>query len=251
MDTVDILNKEFSMQDFTGDQPYDEMLVRYKDIACNYARMENVIAVLSDLRTRSSYIYYGGFSQMLERGGRKREDKVSSIWEKELFGLMHQDDLENKHWQELCFYHFMKRQPKRKRSDYYLASKIRMMSCTGSYLSVLHRMFYVLLPSSDSLWLALCLYGPLTIELPSQCMIVNSVTGHVTELEKQNSKKILSARERQILTMIDKGLTSKEIARLLSISINTVSRHRQEILANLQVNNSIEACRIAKDLKLI
>lgn len=55
MDTVDILNKEFSMQDFTGDQPYDEMLVRYKDIACNYARMENVIAVLSDLRTRSSY----------------------------------------------------------------------------------------------------------------------------------------------------------------------------------------------------
>lgn len=35
MDTVDILNKEFSMQDFTGDQPYDEMLVRYKDIACN------------------------------------------------------------------------------------------------------------------------------------------------------------------------------------------------------------------------
>lgn len=138
---MDILNKEFSMQDFTGDQPYDEMLVRYKDIACNYARMENVIAVLSDLRTRSSYIYYGGFSQMLERGGRKREDKVSSIWEKELFGLMHQDDLENKHWQELCFYHFMKRQPKRKRSDYYLASKIRMMSCTGSYLSVLHRMF--------------------------------------------------------------------------------------------------------------
>jgi len=37
----------------------------------------------------------------------------------------------------------------------------------------------------------------------------------------------------------------------LSISTNTVSRHRQEILGKLQVKNSIEACRVAKDLKLI
>ena len=38
---------------------------------------------------------------------------------------------------------------------------------------------------------------------------------------------------------------------MLSISINTINRHRQEILGKLQVKNSIEACRIAKDLKLI
>ena len=52
-------------------------------------------------------------------------------------------------------------------------------------------------------------------------------------------------------SQIDKGLMSKEISGRLSISINTVSRHRQEILGKLQVKNSIEACRIAKDLKLI
>ena len=62
---------------------------------------------------------------------------------------------------------------------------------------------------------------------------------------------MLSPREKQILELVDKGLTSKDIARVLSISINTVSRHRQEILSKLQVKNSIEACRIAKGLKII
>lgn len=71
------------------------------------------------------------------------------------------------------------------------------------------------------------------------------------ELEKQNNTKILSEREKQVLALIDKGLTSKAIAEMLSISVNTISRHRQEILGKLQVKNSIEACRIAKELKII
>ena len=71
------------------------------------------------------------------------------------------------------------------------------------------------------------------------------------ELEVKKDLKILSDRERQVLRLIDKGLMSKNIAERLSISINTVSRHRQEILSKLQVKNSIEACRIAKDLGLI
>ena len=46
-------------------------------------------------------------------------------------------------------------------------------------------------------------------------------------------------------------MMSKEIASTLSISINTVNRHRQNILEKLHVSNSIEACRIAKGLKLL
>lgn len=37
------------------------------------------------------------------------------------------------------------------------------------------------------------------------------------------------------------GLLSKEIADRLSISINTVNIHRQNILQKMQVNNSLEA----------
>ena len=82
-------------------------------------------------------------------------------------------------------------------------------------------------------------------------MIINSVNGQMIELDKQDNTKVLSVRERQVLTLIDRGQTSKQIADMLSMSINTVSRHRQEILAKLRVKNSIEACRVAKDLKVI
>lgn len=179
------------------------------------------------------------------------EDKVSSIWEKEIFKLIHPDDLAGKHLQELCFFHFVKRQPKRKRTDYYLISKLRMKNGTNNYMPVLHRMFYVSAPSNDTLWLALCLYTPLLFDIPARCLIINSTNGQMTEIGKQDSTRILSVREKQVLNLIDKGLTSKKIAETLFISINTVSRHRQEILGKLQVKNSIEACRVAKNLKLI
>lgn len=251
MDTKDILNKEFFAQDFSEGQPYAKTLNRYKEIACNYSQMENAIAVLSDWRTNESYIYYGGFLQMLGIDKNVKESKVASIWEEEIFRIIHPDDLAEKHLQELCFYHFVKRQPKKKRTDYYLMSKLRMKSKASSYISVLHRIFYVSMPANDTLWLALCLYSPLAFDIPAKCMIVNSIDGHATELEEHNNDKILSMREKQVLKLINKGLMSKEIAEMLSISIYTVNRHRQEILSKLQVKNSIEACRIAKDLKLI
>ncbi len=251
MDTIDILNKEFFTQHFAKDQPYTKMLDKYKDIACNYAQMENAIAVLSDLRTNESYIYYGGFYRTLGMNKCNNKGKVSSIWEKEIFKLIHPDDLADKHLQELRFYHFIKRQPKSKRTDYYLTSKLRMKNGTNSYIPVSHRMFYISVPPNDTLWLALCLYSPLLFDLPAKCLIINSTNGQMTEPDKQHGTRILSTREKQVLNLIDKGLTSKGIAETLSISINTVSRHRQEILGRLQVKNSIEACRIAKDLKLI
>ena len=118
MDTKEILDKEFSEQKFPEEHPNAEILNRYKEIACNYARMENAIAVLSDLRNHASYIYYGRFSQMLGAGNRKKEGKVSSIWEDDIFGLIHPDDLASKHLQELRFFHFIKSQPRRSKQLY-------------------------------------------------------------------------------------------------------------------------------------
>ena len=65
MKTINRLNREFLSQDFSEKEPYAEWLERYKAIACNYARMENAIAVLSDMRDNASYVYYGGFSQTI------------------------------------------------------------------------------------------------------------------------------------------------------------------------------------------
>ena len=65
MDIVDKLNKEFLTQPFCKNEQLPEELNEYKRIAYNYARIENSIAVLSDMHTNISYIYYGGTAETL------------------------------------------------------------------------------------------------------------------------------------------------------------------------------------------
>lgn len=252
MDIVSKLNRELLEQDFLKEQPASDELFRYKEIARHYASMEKSIAVLSDMRTNTSYIYYGGFSKILGIEHADREGVVYSIWEESILKLIHPDDLHSKYLQELRFFHFMKRQPVGKRFDYYLMNKLRMKNAAGNYLPVLHRLYYMaMLPGSNNLWLALCLYNPLLFDISGKGVVVNAVTGQMNELESNQDSGILSEREKQILRLIDQGMMSRDIAETLCISIHTVSRHRQEILGKLQVRNSIEACRIARDLKII
>ena len=72
----------------------------------------------------------------------------------------------------------MKRQPAGKRFDYYLMNKLRMKNATGNYLPVLHRLYYMaVLPGSNNLWLALCLYNPLLFDISGKGVVVNAVTG--------------------------------------------------------------------------
>ncbi|WP_270722187.1 response regulator transcription factor [Bacteroides hominis] len=250
MDIVDKLNKEFLAQPFCKDEQLPEELKEYKQIAYNYARIENAIVVLSDMHTNISYIYYGGTAETLGIAKRGESRNFESIWEKEIFKQIHPDDLSEKYVQELRFYHFLKQIPAKKRADYFLMSKLRMRNTSGKYVPVLHRMFYVSTHSSNSMWLALCLYN-LSTDPTMNCMVINSANGQAIELEKQDYSSLLSDREKVILKLIDTGKTSQEIARTLFISKNTVSRHRQNILEKLQVKNSIEACRIAKELKLL
>ena len=63
--------------------------------------------------------------------------------------------------------------------------------------------------------------------------------------------KILSRRQLEILSLIAKGVPSKQIADKLNISIYTVNRHRQDILASLKVANTAAAVEIALRMNLI
>lgn len=66
-----------------------------------------------------------------------------------------------------------------------------------------------------------------------------------------NGEPILSKRETEILRLIAEGLLSKEISEKLSISVNTVSKHRQKILEKLNVNSSIEAIKYANAMGVL
>ncbi len=61
----------------------------------------------------------------------------------------------------------------------------------------------------------------------------------------------LSAREQEILGQVAQGLTDKEIAAALSLSIHTVKTHLRNILAKLQVGGRKEAARLAKEKGLV
>ncbi len=243
MDIVNKLNSEFRAQDFSESFSIE----RYKRMAEDYALLENAIAVLSDMSGDKSYIYYGAFARSL--GINENSGDIDSIWEDDILQKLHPDDLNSKHLQELRFFYFIKRQ--NSASSYCLAHKLRMRNASGEYISILHRQFYIYSPEDNTLRLALCLYNPLSVNLSSNCFVINTISGEMIPLEQCTDDKILSNREREVLQLIDKGLRSRDIADRLSISKNTVSRHRQEILAKLQVKNSIEACRVAKALGII
>lgn len=64
-------------------------------------------------------------------------------------------------------------------------------------------------------------------------------------IEQRESRTGLSAREIEILEMVSKGLTNKEIAGVLQISHYTVRNHINHISAKLQVADRTEAATVA------
>ena len=56
---------------------------------------------------------------------------------------------------------------------------------------------------------------------------------------------VLTPREKQILELVAEGWTSRRIAEALVISINTVDRHRTNLLAKLGLHDRVELTRYA------
>ena len=60
-------------------------------------------------------------------------------------------------------------------------------------------------------------------------------------IDKHNAEKILSSREHEMLMLVSKGYTAKEIGVMLEISFHTVNAHVKNIYKKLCVNNKTEA----------
>ena len=149
------------------------------------------------MKANISYIYYGGVAEKLGLAERNTAKTIQSIWEEEIFSRIHPDDLQEKHLQELRFFHFLKSVPEKKRPDYYLIHNMRMRDHSGRYVHILHRMFYIASHSNGSVWLSLCLYN-FSMDTSLSCTILNSADGQTLELEKQNCNDLLSDREKEI-----------------------------------------------------
>lgn len=61
----------------------------------------------------------------------------------------------------------------------------------------------------------------------------------------------LSSREREVLHLVVNGLTTKEIAKRLAISVKTAENHRCRVLDKLNLHNSAELVRYAMHKRLV
>jgi len=87
--------------------------------------------------------------------------------------------------------------------------------------------------------------GKVLIEFQRMSKLIPFDNGMDTEVE------VLTYREREVLDLAAQGLTDKEIAEQLSISINTVKSHIRNVLSKLQVNTRHEAARVATNKGLL
>ena len=65
------------------------------------------------------------------------------------------------------------------------------------------------------------------------------------------SENVLSNKETEVLGLISKGLTTKEIAARLFVSSRTIETHRTNILKKLEVKNTAELIKKATEIMLI
>ncbi|WP_433778518.1 response regulator transcription factor [Flavobacterium anhuiense] len=245
----DDLSKQLLEQKNSGTLPMQD-LKAFQEIAQKFADLENGIAVLSDLYNNKSYIYSGKISEELGIFKKDQVQEIESIWEEELFGKLNADDVLQKYLLELHFFQFIKTIPVGERKDFCVISRLRMNDKTSGK-SLQHKMFYFSNDYED-VELALCLYNfDFSLALQYEGAILNTANGNIVKQNEKENEFFLSAREKEILKMLQAGKQSKEIAALLFISINTVSRHRQNILEKMKVNNTAEACSIATKLKWI
>ena len=66
-----------------------------------------------------------------------------------------------------------------------------------------------------------------------------------------NFDKLLTPRQVEILTLLQKGYSYQEISSNLTISVNTVKKHVSNIYEKLEVSNRQQAIYLAKEMKLI
>lgn len=247
------LKELFAKQDFCHfDDNRQNILEEKKKLARTFSEVENGIVVLTDYEKEVSHIYAGKLGECLGLGQTVIQE--SSVFEERIFRLIPSEELIERHILELRFIQFQKTLPIDESSCYNTISTLHFQVPEhGGCIPILHRTYYLERLPNGSIWLSLCIYTPFFDGVGTIYGIVNNRTGEMVcpETYERIDRKMLSAREATILSLLAKGQSSKQIADALHISVNTVYRHRQNILTALQVSNTASAVEVALRLRLI
>lgn len=257
---MDILRKELNLiyrsQSLDSETLSDGILDLCKKKVSALVSLNNACAVITDASNDSSYIFAGSFAALLGITDKTSLYlKLNSSDEDLIYNRLHPEDLVEKRMLEYEFFKFVHPLSLPDKLNYKATCRIRIKDKTGRYVFV-NNSTQILQPSpAGKIWLILCCYDL----SPDQTLgegitpgIVNNCSGEIVSLSFSNKRnRLLTAREKEILMLIQEGKQSKQIADILEISIHTVNRHRQNILEKLSVGNSVEAVIAAKAMKLL
>ncbi len=87
--------------------------------------------------------------------------------------------------------------------------------------------------------------GEAPISRATATKILNEFAKQIQSIPEETAGEKLSPREQEVLELITKGLTNKEIGNKLNITENTVKNHLKNILEKLHLENRVQAATFA------
>lgn len=258
--TSEIREREHELKSLLAEQPLEvsaehgALLERAKSYASGFAFSTEGIAVISDFRNNRCHIYAGKFGQTAMRLP-EYSVNTESAFEDSVFDRTDRNKLLERHILELRFYGFLKNIPAAHKTDYQASCLIGFDSGgQGSPATILHTTRYLHCDADGNAMLGLCTYIPFPQAGGKyRNAIVNIATGECVGPERYDGCDctLLSKRQLEILELLARGTSSKQIAARLNISQFTVNRHRQDILSRLKVTNTAAAVEIGLRMGLI
>lgn len=233
----------------------DALLVeRAREVARAYSQVTDAIAVISDYHANVCHIYSGLFGQCTFGLPAYLYDDRSAF-EDVIFRKVEGDDLMERHVMELRFLKFLEQMTPAERTHYQASCAMRLAQSEGRQpVLILHTTRTMYSAADGTALCGICTYAP----MPQQnkdyvSCIVNIATGQTVERRRYEDcgSHLLSRRQLEVLSLLAKGLASKQISQRLYISLNTVNRHRQDILSALRVNNTAAAVETALRMHII
>ena len=182
-----------------------------------------------------------GYDDIPEQGSER-------IWNYPLASRIHPDDLVIKNQIDAKITAFLSTHPKEEQTQYKCIYEYRGLAPDGIYRRVIHERQFLEATEDNYLILGIIEIAPEQGEtLPVRVYMKHCITGEIVPISiGKETPSLLTSREKEILGLTSEGLSSKEIAQKLFLSVYMVNRHRQNIREKLQVGSIIEAVNIAR-----
>lgn len=257
---MDILRKEldeiYKSQLLSDETLESQLLENCCTIASDYTRATGGCAVITDAAADSCYIYGSRFAELM--GLPHTGDEIGSFASSDedlIYARLHPQDLPDKRLLEYEYFKKINPLSAKEKRAIHASCRIRIMASSGEYLWFDNTTCVIGPSPLGKIWLIQCTYNLSSNQSADESIspaLVDVAQGNVVPLQLSAKRdNILTRREKEILKLIKAGKLSKEIADKLAISINTVNRHRQNILEKLSVDNSMEAVMAATDMRLL